>query len=66
MPDQPAKMIVVQSAMLLDAVQSVLTTVFRCYEQPRKFELVLPLNSAKALGIRIPQTVLPRAHRVIE
>jgi putative ABC transport system substrate-binding protein len=35
-------------------------------ERPNKFELVLNLKSAKVRGIKIPQTVLPRAERVIE
>mgnify|MGYP001599373661 FL=1 len=35
-------------------------------EMPSRYDLVVNLKTAKALGLRVPQSILVRADRVIE
>jgi putative ABC transport system substrate-binding protein len=35
-------------------------------QQPTKFELVVNLRAARALGVKVPRSIVLRADRVIE
>ena len=35
-------------------------------EQPERFEMVVNMKTAKAIGVKLPQTTMLRATRVIE
>ncbi len=55
-----------RSAQMVDKVLRGARTADMAIEQPTRFELVINLKAAKALGISVPQGVLLRAGQVIQ